>query len=263
MTQKTKRKTKLKYLLIVFVFFLPFVSLCATGGEAEQHFEQGNKLYLQHDYVGAVQQYEAILHSGYENGELYFNLGNAYYKLGKTAEAILNYERAKRLLPGDDDVRFNLQLANVRVVDKIDAVPEFFLYKWFDSLLTLLPLPTLGWTMYILFLLTLILLSVFVITASFRLKRLSLAASLITGSLLVLSLILFTTESYRESNTSYAIVMSDVANIKSAPDTNGSDLFVLHQGVKVQVLDEVNNWKKIRLADGKIGWIPENECEVI
>jgi tetratricopeptide (TPR) repeat protein len=260
---KAVRMMKLKFLIFAFIFFLPAVSVCATGGEADQRFEQGNKLYLQHDYAGAVEQYEAILHSGYENGELYFNLGNAYYKLGKTAEAILNYERAERLLPGDDDVRFNLRLANVQVVDKIDAVPKFFLYSWFDSLLTMLPLPTLGWTMYAFFLLTLVFLSVFLLSPSFRAKRLSLASALAAGTLLVLSLVLFTTQSYRDSNMSYAIVMSDVANIKSAPDTKGSDLFVLHKGVKVQVLDEVDNWKKIKLADGKVGWIPENECEII
>ncbi|MDE3058611.1 MAG: SH3 domain-containing protein [Bacteroidota bacterium] len=254
-----------KRILIMFIsclIVLPLIASAATD-EASKLFEEGNKLYLDQNYTGAVQKYEQILHSGYENGELYFNLGNAYYKLGNTAEAILNYERAQQLLPNDDDVQFNLRLANLQVVDKIDAVPKFFLYRWFDSLLTVLPLFTLGWTTYTLFLLTLIFLSVFLLSPSFRAKRLSLAAALAAGTLLVLSLVLFTTASYREANTSYAIVMSDVANIKSAPDTKGSDLFVLHKGVKVQVLDEVNDWKKIRLADGKVGWIPENECEVI
>ncbi len=249
-------------LTAICLLIFPVIGSAATD-EASQLFQQGNKLYLNQDYASAAQQYEKILHSGYENGELYFNLGNAYYRLGNIAKAIVNYERAEQLLPNDDDVRFNLQLANLQVVDKIDAVPKFFLYRWFDWLLTVLPLSTLGWTTYILFLLTLILLSLFLFSPALRTKRLSLAGALAAGTLLVLSLVLFTTQSYRESNTHFAIVMSDVANIKSAPDTKGSDLFVLHKGVKVQVLDEVDNWKKIRLADGKVGWIPENECEVI
>ncbi len=251
-------KRLLSLLLLSFIF-----AGISYPDEAAQTFEQANRLYLQAKYPDAIAQYEKIVQSGFESGELYFNLGNSYYKNGNIQKAILNYERAKQMLPRDEDVQFNLQLANLQVVDKIDAVPRLFIYRWIDTMLALFSLSTMGWIVYSCFILTLSAFAFFLYAQTYAQKRFSLFAGLVFSGALILTMIGFGVQSYKESNTEFAIVMSDVANIKSAPDSKGNDLFVLHKGLRVQVLDDVNHWRKIRLADGKVGWIPEDDCESI
>lgn len=239
------------------------IPLPLYADEATLAFERGNQLYLQAKYAEAIALYEQILQSGYENGELYFNLGNANYKTGKIQNAIVNYERAKQLLPRDEDIQFNLQLANLQVVDKIDVVPKLFVYRWFDSLTTAFSLSTMGWIVYAFYLLTLSAFAYLLFAPTFAQKRVSMFAGIVFSAALLLTMIGLAVQSYKESNTEFAIVMSDVVNIKSSPDSKGNDLFVLHKGLKVQVVDYVNHWRKIRLADGKVGWMPEDECEII
>ncbi len=246
------------------MFLLSFVFAgISYADEAAQTFEQANQLYLQAKYPDAITQYEKIVQSGFESGALYFNLGNAYYKSGNIQKAILNYERARQFLPRDEDVQFNLQLANLQVVDKIDAVPRLFVYRWADTMLALFSLSTMGWIVYSFFILTLAAFAIFLFARTYTQKRLSMFGGLVFSTALILTMIGYGVQAYKESNTEFAIVMSDVANIKAAPDSKGNDLFVLHKGLRVQVLDSVNHWRKIRLADGKVGWIPEDDCESI
>jgi tetratricopeptide (TPR) repeat protein len=240
-----------------------FVAFPLIADEASQTFEEGNRLYLQAKYTEAIAQYEKVVERGNESGEIYFNLGNAYYKSGKIQKAILNYERAKQFLPSDEDIQFNLQLANLQVTDKIDAVPKLFVYRWFDSLIAMFSLATMGWIVYTFFLLTLAAFAYFLFAPTYLQKRVSMFIGFVFSAALILAMIGFGVQSYKESNTEFAIVMSDASNIKSAPDSKGNDLFVLHKGLKLQVLDSVNHWRKIRLADGKVGWIPEDDCEII
>jgi tetratricopeptide (TPR) repeat protein len=251
----------MKHLFTLALLFL--TSAAAQTDELTAVFDEANKLYMEQKYEAAITKYESIVRNGYESGELYFNLGNAYYKSGKIQHAILNYERAKQLLPGDDDVQFNLALANAHLIDKVESIPQLFIYEWADMLLTIFSLETMLTMMYLLFLLTLISFSLFLFARSYEQKRYSLLAGMVFAFFLVIGVVNFTVQSYRESNTEYAIVMTDVANIKSAPDKSGNDLFVIHRGLKVQVLDSVNKWRKIRLVDGKVGWIPEQEVETI
>jgi tetratricopeptide (TPR) repeat protein len=246
--------------VLLFSFLVAGIS---RADEAAQTFEQANQLYLQAKYPDAVAQYEKIVGSGWESGELYFNLGNAYYKSGNIQKAILNYERAAQLLPRDEDVQFNIQLANLQVVDKIEAVPRLFIYRWIDWMLSLFSLTTMGWIVYSFFVLTLAAFAAFLFARTYTQKRFLMFTGLLFSAALILTMIGFGVQSYTEANTEFAIVMSDVANIKAAPDSKGNDLFVLHKGLRVQVLDNVNHWRKIRLADGKIGWIPDEDCESI
>ncbi|MEW5798365.1 MAG: tetratricopeptide repeat protein [Bacteroidota bacterium] len=247
---------------IVLTCFVLF-PLFSQNDELTSIFDDANKLYLEQKYPAAISKYESIIKNGYENGEIYFNLGNAYYKSGKIQNAILNYERAKRFLPNDEDVQFNLALANAHLIDKVEAIPELFVYEWAEYVLTIVSLETMITIMYILFILTLVSFSLFLFARTYEQKRYSLLTGMVLAFFLVIGVVNFTIQSYRESNTEFAIVMTDVANIKSAPDKSGNDLFVIHRGLKVQVLDSVNKWRKIRLVDGKVGWIPEQEIETI
>lgn len=251
------------FLLSLFLSAAMISTAAAQSEELTSVFEDANRLYLEQKYDAAASRYRSIIDNGYVNGEVYFNLGNAYYKMGKVQNAILNYERARRFIPNDDDLNTNLQLANLQLTDRIDPIPELFIYRWADALLTLFTLRTMLWMMYALFLLTLLSFSLFLFARSYEQRRYSLMSGLLCTALLVLGIANFLVQSYRESNTEFAVVMTDVANIKSAPDKKGNDLFVIHRGLKVQVLDNVNDWFKIRLADGKVGWIPEFEIETI
>lgn len=253
----------MKWKSILLLLGVLTLQIFSQTKELPRVFDDANKLYLDQKYDAAIQKYQSIINNGYENGEVYFNLGNAYFKTGQIAKAILNYERAKRFMPNDDDVQFNLRLANAQLIDKVDELPQLFIYRWLESLLTIFSLDTMIWMIYALFLMTLGLFSWFLFAKTYEQKRFTMLGGIISAILLGIGITNFVIQSYRESNTEYAIVMADVANIKSAPDSSGNDLFVLHHGLKVQVLDDVNDWKKIRLADGKVGWIPENEIEII
>ena len=251
-------------------FFLVLILLSSVSTfvfsqqeELTSIFEDANRLFLEQKYDAAAARYESIINNGYESGELYYNLGNAYFKSGKIQFAILNYERARKLISNDDDLNVNLQLARLQLKDNVEAIPELFIYQWADALLTLFRLETMLNLMYGLFLLALGSFSYFLFARTYEQKRISLMSGILCSILLAFGITNFLIQSYRESNSEFAIVMTDIANIKSAPDSKGNDLFVIHAGLKVQVLDGVNTWKKIRLADGKVGWIPEREIENI
>ena len=248
---------------IILCLCVSVVIASAQSEELTSVFEDANRLYLEQKFDAAISRYESIIANGYENGEVYFNLGNAYYKSGKLQHAVLNYERARKFIPNDDDLEFNLQLVNLQLTDKIESIPELFIYRWADSLLTIFTRDTMLWLLYLFFILTLFSFSYFLFAETYEGRRYSLMSGMIFSALLVLGIANYVIQSVRESESEFAVVMTDVANIKSAPDSKGNDLFVIHRGLKVQVLDNVNKWYKIRLADGKVGWIPEKEIESI
>lgn len=249
----------------VIVFLLSLITAVSYSQteELSSVFEDANRLYMEQKYDAAILRYESVIKNGYESGELYFNLGNAYYKSGKYQYAILNYERARKFMPSDEDLLFNLQLVNIQLTDKIESIPELFIYRWAESLLTIMNLESMIRIMYLFFLMALGSFSYFLFAEKYEHRRYSLMSGMVFSVLLLLGMSNFLVQSYRFANTEYAIVMTDVANIKSAPNSNGNDLFVIHRGLKVQVLDNVNQWYKIRLADGKVGWIPEKEITSI
>ncbi len=250
-------------LVTAFALLCLAAGLVAQPDELKRTFADANRLYLEQKYDSAIVRYRSIIDGGAESGGIYFNLGNAYYRLGKISYAILNYERARTLEPDDEDIQFNLQLANLRIPDRVDPVPTLFVYRWADAVLSAMSPATMAWVLYALFVLLLAALSTFLMSRRFAPRRISLIAGVVCVVLLVLGGSALAYRSYRSDHEVYAIVIADVANIKAAPDAGGNDLFVIHGGLKVQILDTVNDWQKIRLADGKIGWIPKSDIEPI
>ena len=200
---------------------------------------------------------------GYESEELYFNLGNAFYKSGNLPFAILNYERAKKLNPGDEDIQFNLKLTKAQVIDKITPVPKLFFIKWLDSITHYYSASAWGICILIFLWLTFLCAVVFIFFNSSNIKRLSFYFGIFM-LIVTLKSIFFGYRQYQYEKKEFAILLTKSTYVKSAPDEQSTDLFILHEGVKMEVLDRgVENWDKIKLEDGKIGWILKESLEEI
>lgn len=251
----------MRSLVIVCLSFY-FICFCVAD-EATVQFEQANQLYRNGDFQQAALMYEQIVKNGYESGPLFYNLGNAYFKLHSIPAAILNYERAKRLSPRDEDIAYNLRLCNLRVVDKIDAIPPLFFLEWWHNFVNLLS--SNEWGLLAVILLWCVVLSgaVFLVSHSFILRRVTFLFSFLSLLVCIVSIVGMIQRSRIERSDQQAIVFSQSVAVKSAPDIQSTDLFVLHEGVKVELLDGVASWKKIRLPDGKVGWMPVDGFQVI
>jgi tetratricopeptide (TPR) repeat protein len=227
-------------------------------------FDQANQAYRSENYQRCVQIYQSILSQGYENSELYYNLGNAYYKMNNIPAAILQYERARKLSPSDPDIAHNLALANLRVTDKIDAIPELFFINWWHDLVDLRSADQWAWiaiaSLWGTVLATALLLTN-LLPGSVRTIFSALAFAGILFS--AVSLTGMAAHSHADKNHHFAIIFSPSVTVKSAPDENSTNLFVLHEGVKIELLDKVSQWSKFKLADGKIGWARSTTFETI
>jgi hypothetical protein len=244
------------------------VLLFVTAGRADaqtpqQLFQQANLLYQQGKMTEARDAYASILHAGYVSGELYYNLGNTYYKTGDIAHAILWYERARRLMPQDDDLQHNLQLANLLIVDRIDPTPRLFVWDYWDGLKNAFSLTGITWWVYGAFLLAIGVSCLVVLARSYRWRKAGFIVGAAATTVFVFLLVVMIAKVSDLRRTDFAIVTTSIASIKNSPDPKSSDAFVLHGGVKVQITDAVSEWVKIRLADGKVGWMEKDAAEVI
>jgi tetratricopeptide (TPR) repeat protein len=229
----------------------------------EQTFEKANGLYQEAKFAEAIRLYESIVRNGYVSGELYYDLGNAYYKAGDIGRAVLNYERALRLMPNDEDLQHNLQLANFLVTDRIEPTPRLFVWDYWDSLKAAFSLDALTWTGYAMYVLLITSLALVIISRTYRLRRLALFAGSISTVLLVLVIVLLAGRIGDATRMDQAVVIAKITTVKNSPDAQSSDAFVLHSGVKVTITDSVGEWIKIRLADGKVGWMEWGDAEVV
>ncbi len=226
-------------------------------------WDQANTAYINGDYHRAAEGYEALLDEGYGSMKLYYNLANAYFKEGRTGRAILFYHRALRLAPGNEDIRYNLRVAEARTKDTIEQIPEFFLARWLRDVRH-----TMGCTAWSI-------LSLAALTAALGLFLIYLLATRLTlrkwgfyGTLAAALLFVVTTwfaAGVRREMTdeSQAVVMSGAAAVKSSPDRASTDLFVLHEGTLVEITSRLDGWAEVTIADGKKGWIETKAIETI
>jgi len=261
--------------LSFFVFVLPLqaqepdtlsnqsFSFAADSTQLELTKALGDSAYSAGDYATAVDVYEHLLEDG-ESATLYFNLGNAYYKEDEIAHAILNYERALRLAPSDKDIRFNLDLARSKAIDRTSERIEIFFVRWFRSFASLLSLD--GWARVgiALFLLFLCTVALFVFGKKRSLRKTSLILSLVFLLLTVCANAIGHSQKRRLTVRTEAIVMQPSVVVRSTPSASGTELFVIHEGRKVTITDNsMQAWKEIALEDGNVGWLEAKALEVI
>ncbi|MBC8594398.1 tetratricopeptide repeat protein [Oscillospiraceae bacterium N12] len=224
---------------------------------------EGDSAYMKNDFASAIQVYEALLTKG-EAADLYYNLGNSYYKSGDIAKAILNYERALLLQPGNGDIRANLEVARAKTVDKVEPIPEIFFVSWTKSLINSMSVDAWAVCGVVCFILLIASLYFFIFSKQVVLKK----ASFICGIVFLIAVILanvFASEQKDSlQNRDSAIVMSPSVTVRSTPSESGTSLFILHEGHKVTIKDaSMKGWKEIRIEDGKVGWVPSSSIEII
>ena len=241
---------------------LLFFCLC-TVLFGQNLLSQANEAYSREDYKKAAELYEKMLQEEGISSDLYYNLGNAYYKDKQYPKAILNYERALLLSPGNEDARFNLEMANSRITDKIEPVGVFFLTVWTQNLINTLSSNSWAILGIVSFLLFIVGIYLYFFTRNVLLRKIGFFAGLLLLLVSIFSNDFASVQKDKMTERKEAIIFAPTITIKSAPAESGTDLFVLHEGTKVKLLDKVGEWSEILLADGNRGWIPTDQLEVI
>lgn len=224
---------------------------------------EGDSAYMRDDYASAIQIYENLLKKG-EAADVYYNLGNSYYKAGDIAKAILSYERALLLQPGNADIRANLEIARSKTIDKVVPVPEIFFVSWVKSLINCMSIDAWAKLGVVFFILLLVSLYLFFFSKQIVWKKTGFIAGFILLAFVILSNVFASQQKSELTNRNDAIVLSPSVTVRSTPSDSGTSLFILHEGHKVEIKDNsMREWKEIRLEDGKVGWVPAFAIEVI
>ncbi|WGH74918.1 tetratricopeptide repeat protein [Tenacibaculum tangerinum] len=239
---------------ITILLFL-FVSTITLAQNANDLFVSANSLYKDGKYEEAVQLYEQIESKKLVSTELYYNLANCYYKLNKVAPAIYNYEKALQLNPLNEDAKNNLIIAKRLTLDRIEALPKSVFQKLNENYLQKFTYNTWAVIAVVFSLIASILFLIFYFSYTPTKKRIFFTASMISFFLLTTSLVITYTQYNYTQNIIEAIIFDEEVSVKNEPTENANEIFTLHEGVKVNVLDAVDNWKKIKLIDGKLGWV--------
>lgn len=247
----------------IFIMILFLISTELFSQSPQQLIKQANDFYIKQNYDKALQTYLKVLKKDYTSPELLYNIANSYFRLNKLGFAILYYEKALRMAPNDEDIQSNLRLARAKTLDKIEEFPKIFLTVWWDSLVSFLSFS--AWSIVLLFLFWLLLLALgmYLISNNLRLRRIGFYSSSILFALLIFIAVICY-ESYKiQTNPNEGILITESEVVKQAPDIQSNDAFIIHEGIKFTVEDKVNNWVKIKLIDGKVGWIPTAVFRII
>ncbi|MBN1596965.1 MAG: tetratricopeptide repeat protein [Bacteroidales bacterium] len=250
--------------LIILILIAAFNLQGAFASDTvDSLFTAANTMYSNNSFDEAIAGYEHIINLGFESAEIYYNLGNAYYKIRNYPKAILNYERALLLDPSNEDITYNLNKVKMYNIDEIDQIPEFVIRRWVNSLISLVN--TNLWSIISLsaFVLMLVLLLVYFITVKIDLRK---SAFYISVILLIISVSTFYC-SYKSkmllAKENSCIAISSTITVKSSPSQSSTNLFIIHEGTKVYIVDELDEWYEIKLSDGKQGWLLKEDVEPI
>ena len=254
-TMKKGRSVKSASVLLLLLL-LPLTATAVIKAEADSAYAQGR-------YQQAIRDYESLLKQGVSTA-LYYNLGNAYYRMDDMPRAVLNYERALLLSPGDPDVRFNLQMARSKTIDKITPESEMFFVTWYHVLVNFTSVD--GWARIALCALAvaIVLALLYLFASPVWMRKLGFLGALFMLLLFVVANLFAYVQKESFVRRSGAIIMAPAVTVKSTPASQGTDLFILHEGTRVEITDgTMRQWKRIRLADGKEGWIETSQMEII
>lgn len=247
---------------VVLFFFLDVISL-GNKNQIITLFQESNELYRNGKYYEAIDKYKQIIETGYEHAYLYYNLANAYYRINDFPKSIYYYEKALKLKPRFKDAKFNLQLAKATILPNIQEVPEPFYTQIINNLSSLFDIKE--WTIMSITLafITAILIFIFLILQTHRLKMFLFYSSILFLTILIFSLLLGYARYHDTVKPNYAIIMQSSATIKSSPDQQSTDIYIAPAGLKVKILSTLSDWYEVKLPDGNKGWINKDALEII
>lgn len=254
---------QLKHLMKKTIYILIFFISVVTFSQNQSLFEKANALYNDGKYAEAIDDYTAILETGNHSAELYFNLGNANYKLNNIAPSIYYYEKALRLDPDNTDIKNNLAYAQNMTIDVVDVVPDSGISKLLKSLANKFTFDSWAKSAIVFVFVFVVLFLLYYFAYTTIRKRISFIASILALILMSITLTLAFYKFDLDKTDNPAIVFAQESKIKSGPNLNSEEAFRLHEGTKVQVLETFDNWKKIKLADGKTGWVIQEDIKML
>lgn len=237
--------------------------VAAPEEQTEEQWGRANTLYTAGDYNGAVAAYDSIVNEGLVSTRLYYNLANAYFKAGKLGEAILYYNKAAKLDPNDEDVAYNMAYAQSFVKDKIESVPTSGVARVTAAVGDVMSPDCWGVVSLVMLGLALLCASLYLLLVRRSARKASFVCALVFAALTLVAVAFGAAERRALLSDGEAIVLSSAAAVKSSPERSSKDIFILHEGTKVEVLDEFGSWREIRIADGNKGWIQSSAIEVI
>lgn len=250
-----------RFHILAIALLLTFsVSLFA---QYDDLMEKGNNFYKSEQYEEAISLYKRIIENGYESGPLYYNIGNSYFRMGELGYAILYYEKALKIDPGNEDVQYNLRLVNARIIDKIKELPDVPIMAYWDIVVTYFSVD--AWlTIFLIFwIMILLCVAAYYLVGRARIQRIAVMAGLFNITMILIIGIFLLARLHRESTTDYGVLLKSTVTAQSSPDANRVDAFVIHEGIKFQIEEELSDWSRIKLADGKVGWLPNDTFEAI
>jgi len=250
--------------ILIAILALQFQSLATNNTNiAQALLDSANAAYAKKQYNIAEQFYKKILELGYKSPEIYYNLGNTYFKQNQITNAIYYYEKALRLAPDDKDIKYNLELVNQYITDKIKPVPEFFLTKIVHKIADLFSSNKWALISIISFAIFVAFMLIFLFTKMLFLKKISFYLALLGIIVSITSLFFSKLQYNRYEISNKAIVFAPTLTLKSSPDKEGTDLMIIHEGLKVEITDSLSNWYELKLPDGNKGWTEKQNVKKI
>ena len=246
-----------------FIYTIMFAAL-SLAVSAQTDKIAADSAYVKGDYKVAIEIYESLAANNGESADVYYNLGNAYYKSENIAKAVLNYERALLLNPGDEDIQFNLELARSKTVDKVAPEYKFFLMEWLEGIINLLSISAWSILAVVSFVVMLLTLLLFLFGKSVSTKKTGFIIALFSLFITIFANLSALHRYHYLTERSDAVIMEPSVTAKSTPSNSGTELFVIHEGRKVKISDDsMREWTEIELEDGNKGWIPSSSLERI
>lgn len=249
--------------IAVLVATILLTAFHAFAQSPEQLAEQAAKAYNQKQYPEAIALYGKIISNGNESYSLYYNLGNAYFRNNENAQAVLFYEKALKLAPNNEDIKHNIEVVNSKLIDKVEMVPELFYKRWWKQILNMMDIDILATLNILLITFALILIAVYIAVSNLLIRKISFWTGIALFLFFSIGVAAASQRNHYLTEQHEAIIFIQNVNIKSSPDENSKDIFVLHEGTKVKLLDVVAEWQEIRIANGSTGWIKTSDIRKI
>ncbi|OGU60684.1 MAG: hypothetical protein A2X64_08145 [Ignavibacteria bacterium GWF2_33_9] len=251
------------FLLFILNILIQNFTFASDEINANEAFRKANNAYMKEDFKGAALLYQDIIKNGFVSANVYYNLGNCQFRLKNYGKAILNFEKAKRLAPSDESINLNLKIANLKIVDKIKPLPEFFLFSYLNGIAKSHETDTFSWWGILFIWIAVIFVGFLIVSNKAFLKKVSFGFVLLFFLIAASSFYLAYQSNHFLKETNEGIILTPSVYVKSSPDSEALDAFILHEGTKFMIIDNLGHWTKIKIANGNIGWIDKETFQEI